>query len=188
MNRYASLPPIPEPLKRLPELAVDLWWSWHPEARDVFRRLDYRLWRATAHNPVRMLWVIPRAKIEAAAADPEFVQVYNRAIAALDAGRAAHNTWWASRLCYLRWKIDCLFFSRVRDSSITTDLRRRVRRSGGRPLQGSERSWCAARWRGVHVPAGVLSSVHLCGRVAGRELRAVELGRCADSTRAHTRR
>ena len=27
------------------------------EARAVFRRLDYALWRATAHNPVRMLWV-----------------------------------------------------------------------------------------------------------------------------------
>src|SRR5207302_5295585 len=30
-----------------------------------------------------------------AAADPEFVQHYERAIGALDAARGAHNTWWS---------------------------------------------------------------------------------------------
>jgi hypothetical protein len=71
VDRYASLTPLPERVSRLAELATDLWWSWRPEARGVFRRLDYSLWRATAHNPVRMLWLIPRDKIEAAAADPD---------------------------------------------------------------------------------------------------------------------
>ncbi len=55
MTRYSGLPPLPERISRLDELAVDLWWSWHRDAREVFRRLDYPLWRATAHNPVRML-------------------------------------------------------------------------------------------------------------------------------------
>jgi glycogen phosphorylase len=95
MTRYTGLPQIPERINRLEELAIDLWWSWHREARDVFRRLDYTLWRATAHNPARMLWVIPRAKLAAAAEDPEFLRIYDRAIAALDDARAARNTWWA---------------------------------------------------------------------------------------------
>jgi starch phosphorylase len=97
MQRYADLPPLPERLARLDELAVDLWWSWHPEGRTVFRRLDYTLWRTTAHNPVRMLWVIPPAKLEAAASDPEFLWIYDRAVAALDDARAARHTWWANR-------------------------------------------------------------------------------------------
>ena len=61
MNRYAALPPLPDRLNRLDELATDLWWSWHTDARMVFRRLDYALWRSTAHNPVRMLWAVPHA-------------------------------------------------------------------------------------------------------------------------------
>ena len=65
MERYAGLPPLPARIERLPELAVDLWWSWHDEARLVFRSLDYPLWRATAHNPVRMLWMMPRADARA---------------------------------------------------------------------------------------------------------------------------
>ena len=48
-------PVIPERLQRLPELASDLWWTWNPQARQVFRNLDYTLWRQTAHNPVMML-------------------------------------------------------------------------------------------------------------------------------------
>jgi starch phosphorylase len=97
MNRYSSLQAFPEQLRRLPELAIDLWWSWNRDVRSVFRRLDYTLWRSTAHNPVRMLWAIPRAKLEAAAADAEFLALYQRAIAELDAAHASRNTWWANR-------------------------------------------------------------------------------------------
>ena len=58
---------IPERLKRLPELANDLWWTWNTSPREVFRRLDYPLWRQTAHNPVLMLRLISSEMIEAAA-------------------------------------------------------------------------------------------------------------------------
>jgi starch phosphorylase len=97
MNRYAELPPLPDRISRLTEIAVDLWWAWNAEGRTVFRSLDYQLWRTTAHNPVRMLWLISREQVERAAVDPAFVALYDRAIAALDAARAAHNTWWARR-------------------------------------------------------------------------------------------
>ena len=96
MNQYAEIPPLPEMLNRLAELAEDLWWSWNRDARRVFRSLDYTLWRATAHNPVRMLRLIPLAKLEAAADNPDFMALYTHAIAALDDARAARNTWWTS--------------------------------------------------------------------------------------------
>jgi starch phosphorylase len=101
MSRYATLPPVPERIARLPELALDLWWSWHPEGRSVFRRLDYALWRATAHNPVRMLGVVAPAKLEAAAQDAKFLALYDRALDALDAAHASGHTWWSQRLPHL---------------------------------------------------------------------------------------
>jgi starch phosphorylase len=101
MNRYPNLPPLAERIARLEELAVDLWWSWHGEAREVFRRLDYGLWRATAHNPVRMLRLISRQKLEQAASDPAFLEIYDRAIAALDDARTARNTWWSRHFPHL---------------------------------------------------------------------------------------
>jgi starch phosphorylase len=94
MDRYSSLPSLPAALSRLPELAVDLWWSWNREGRMVFRKLDYTLWRATAHNPVRMLWKISREKLEAAAADPAFLDLYQRTIQGLEEARTSRHTWW----------------------------------------------------------------------------------------------
>src|SRR5881394_4521089 len=93
MERYSTLPPRPPRISRIDELAVDLWWSWN-EARAVFRRLDYAVWRSTDHNPVRMLWALPQERLDKAAHDPQFLALYDRAVEALDAARAARNTWW----------------------------------------------------------------------------------------------
>ena len=101
MNRYSALPPFPDRLNRLDELAQDLWWSWHREARSVFRKLDYNLWRATAHNPVKMLWAVQPAKLEAASRDPAFLALYDRALDLLDAARTARDTWWTGRFPHL---------------------------------------------------------------------------------------
>src|SRR5205085_9177632 len=97
MERYAALPPLPERINRLAQLAVDLWWSWNADGRSVFRKLDYRLWRETAHNPVRMLWLVTPDRLEAASRDPEFLAAYDSAIANLESARGAHNTWWTTK-------------------------------------------------------------------------------------------
>jgi starch phosphorylase len=90
-------PALPERLSRLFELACDLWWTWHP-AREVFRSLDHRLWRRTAHNPVRMLRSLPFEQLERAANDPAFLAKYDAAVAAMDVERAPGKTWWAEHV------------------------------------------------------------------------------------------
>jgi glycogen phosphorylase len=87
------LVPLPDRIGRLEELAYDLWWSWTPAARNLFRRLDYQLWRATAHNPVKMLHLITRGTLDRAVADTSWLAGYDRAIARLEQVRAARNTW-----------------------------------------------------------------------------------------------
>ena len=87
-------PPLPDRLNRLPELANDLWWTWNTKAREVFRKLDYPLWRQTAHNPVLMLRLISAELLEQRARDERFLQLYDTAIVAFDTARAAFDTWW----------------------------------------------------------------------------------------------
>ena len=87
---------LPDRINRLEELAHDLWWSWTPEARNLFRTLDYPLWRQTAHNPVRMLKLIPPEPLQRAASDPDWLAKYDRVVARLDEVRSAHNTWCAT--------------------------------------------------------------------------------------------
>jgi glycogen phosphorylase len=94
----SSIGSIPARVHRLPELAQDLWWTWNTPAREVFRRLDYPLWRQTAHNPVLMLRLVSPEILAAAAADDRFVTLYDSAIDALDAARSARDTWWLRRV------------------------------------------------------------------------------------------
>ena len=92
-DHTASTSDLPERISRLPELANDLWWTWNPQAREVFRQLDYPLWRQTAHNPVLMLQQRRRrSMLEPRRADDRFLAVYDAAIEALDARarRARH--------------------------------------------------------------------------------------------------
>ncbi len=88
-------PKLPDRIARLNALASNLWWSWHEEARAVFRALDYPLWRSTGHNPVKQLLDISPDKLEAAAVDPRFLEIYDRTIDTFDAGLSSPKTWFA---------------------------------------------------------------------------------------------
>ena len=98
----AALPPR---LARLPELAGDLWWTWNSRAREVFRTLDYTLWRQTAHNPVLMLRQVSAEMLDLAAKDARFLTVYDAAVEALDRARSAQDTWWSHRFAESRGPI-----------------------------------------------------------------------------------
>jgi starch phosphorylase len=96
-NFSPGMPPIPERVSRLPELAYDLWWSWNYQAREVFRQLDYPVWRQTAHNPVLMLRVLQPDMLERAVTRPTWLALYDAAVAGLDDARSARETWWQAQ-------------------------------------------------------------------------------------------
>jgi starch phosphorylase len=88
---------LPERIGRLEELANNLWWSWHLQARDVFRALDYPLWRLSGHNPVKQLHEISTDKLAAAATDPTFLNLYDSAMATFDADISDKDSWFATK-------------------------------------------------------------------------------------------
>jgi starch phosphorylase len=97
MEPSSRTPEVPQRLDRLFELATDLWWTWNATARNVFRDLDYQLWRATAHNPVKLLRLVTPERLHAVAQDPVFLRQYDAALKALDRARAGEGTWWHQR-------------------------------------------------------------------------------------------
>ena len=84
---------IPARIARLRELADNLWWSWHPLARDLLRTLSEPLWRGTRHNPVRMLLEVSPQRLENLAENPTFVAHYDRVMAALDSDLQNGHLW-----------------------------------------------------------------------------------------------
>ncbi len=82
---------IPSRLGRLPELAYNLFWTWTPEARRLFSRLDPDLWSETERNPVHLLQKTD--KLEAAAGDADFVDAYHQVLRSFDDYLAGRETW-----------------------------------------------------------------------------------------------
>ena len=77
-ERFANAAPFRRACIACTSSRIDLWWSWDDRARQVFRQLDYTLWRATAHNPVQMLQRITAERLQAAAAGSGFRQGLRR--------------------------------------------------------------------------------------------------------------
>ncbi len=75
---------LPKRIERLNKLANNLWWSWHDEGRQLFRSLDYSLWRTSGHNPVKQLHDIDSEKLESAARDKAFLNLYDATLAKFD--------------------------------------------------------------------------------------------------------
>jgi starch phosphorylase len=70
-NVTPTLPPAFEPLR---EMSFNLWWTWEPAARRLFRHLDPELWNRTNHNPLRMLQLSRQARLEELSQDKTFLR------------------------------------------------------------------------------------------------------------------
>jgi starch phosphorylase len=74
-------PNLPRQLSGIAELAENLWWSWHPAARMLFKMLNRQAWKESGHNPDKMLKELPREILESAANDPEYLNHYDVVLA-----------------------------------------------------------------------------------------------------------
>jgi len=79
---YQVIPKLPATLEPLREMVFNLWWTWEPSARRLFRFLDIPLWEATNHNPLRMLQMCRQARLTEVSEDEHFLkdlaEVYGR--------------------------------------------------------------------------------------------------------------
>jgi len=96
-GRVTVFPIMPPRISRLYELAYNLWWSWHPEARTLYRELDSDLWEEVGHNPVRFLSGVEPQRLEKAANDPEYLPRYDSVLQEFDRYVHPHaeETWFS---------------------------------------------------------------------------------------------
>ncbi|MEM7034877.1 MAG: alpha-glucan family phosphorylase, partial [Chloroflexota bacterium] len=85
--------PVPDRIARLVEIAYDLWWTWHPEAQELFARIDAELWENIYHNPVLFLREVRQSTLDEAAADPEFIRACHDVLTAFDEYHVFKSTW-----------------------------------------------------------------------------------------------
>ena len=72
LGTYNVIPSLPENLEHLREIAHNLHWTWNPNSRELFRRLDRELWEETNHNPVMVLGNVSQERLEEVSHDDGF--------------------------------------------------------------------------------------------------------------------
>jgi starch phosphorylase len=77
-------PRLPARIARLAELANDLFYSWDRPTRQLFSRLDPRLWGSVGHSPKVLLQRIDEQRLVESSEDPGFLNNYERVLSAYD--------------------------------------------------------------------------------------------------------
>ncbi|RTG91904.1 alpha-glucan phosphorylase [Thermus scotoductus] len=65
LGRLTAMPELPEALRGLRKLAYNLWWSWNPEAAELFQEINPLLWKRFRGNPVKLLLEVDPPRLEA---------------------------------------------------------------------------------------------------------------------------
>ena len=94
---FNVVPKLPVELEPLREMVFNLWWTWEPDARNLFRSLDADLWSRTNHNPVRMLQLCRQARLVEVAGDDDFLREMDRVYGQFKAYMARKDTYGSTR-------------------------------------------------------------------------------------------
>ncbi len=73
IRRFTVRVTLPEPLAGLLGLMLNLRWSWHAPAADLFASIDPDAWQAAGGDPIAMLSALPPERISALAGDADFL-------------------------------------------------------------------------------------------------------------------
>ncbi|HEX4820606.1 MAG TPA: alpha-glucan family phosphorylase, partial [Acidimicrobiales bacterium] len=96
LRSFTVRPSLPPELNALETLAMNLRWSWDDQTRDLFRWVDPEQWDASIHDPVRLLGLVPRARLDALAADPGFMRFLDEVHTELE-GYLSKPRWFQAR-------------------------------------------------------------------------------------------
>ena len=73
LQTYQVFPDTPEPLVFLEKLAQNLWWCWHLDAIELFRRIDPRLWEISGHNPILFSTLLGKDRLQSLSTDDSYL-------------------------------------------------------------------------------------------------------------------
>jgi starch phosphorylase len=74
LRRFTVRAALPGPLQPLDDLVMNLRWSWHPEASDLFESVDPDGWERCHHDPVRLLGEVTADRMATLAKDRRFLR------------------------------------------------------------------------------------------------------------------
>ena len=159
--------------QKLRELAQNLWWSWQPDIRAIFRELDPELWRLVYHNPVALLQrVSPDERSPAGCRTWRCRPASTRPTAGCRSYLKGGESWGLDPRRAAPGPARRLLLGRVRAPPVAAHLLRRPGRARRRPPEEHERPRRAGGRRRPALPPGLRPPAHRRERLAAGPLRA----------------
>ncbi|MFZ3071018.1 MAG: alpha-glucan family phosphorylase [Anaerolineaceae bacterium] len=84
---------LPYRIKRLADLAHNLWWGWNPEAARMFKEIDPLSWEQSNHNPIVFLRKVERTTFDDLIKDRYFLERYDRIMREYESYMNSQETW-----------------------------------------------------------------------------------------------
>lgn len=69
---------LPESIKGLEELSMNIWWSWNYKAIELFKSINPELWKKCDKNPILLLKRVSSKRLKQLVTDVQFIEDYNK--------------------------------------------------------------------------------------------------------------
>lgn len=86
---------LPENLKKLKEIALNLWWSWNVDCLNLYKMIDPDLWTKVKNNPVKFIQEVSSKKIAEASSNQDFLDKYYQVSNKFDEYMNSPSTWFS---------------------------------------------------------------------------------------------
>lgn len=93
IREYPNSFDLPYRIKRLGDIAHNLWWVGNAEAVKLFENIDPLKWRTSNHNPITFLRSVEKSKFEDLIKDNYFLSRYDCIVKDFDAYMKRQDTW-----------------------------------------------------------------------------------------------
>ncbi len=77
-RKFIIRPSLPAKLRPLNDIAYNMWWTWHPDAINLLRRVDRDMWEKYYHNPVKVLGSVSQERLRELETDEGFLTHLDR--------------------------------------------------------------------------------------------------------------
>ena len=106
IQAFQVFPKLPDSLSFLGVLSRNMWWAWKPDAIELFRRIDPRLWEESDRNPIVFATKVSQARLQQLSEDDSYLANLERVKAkykdrVLSTAMEDHSVYGAkTRICY----------------------------------------------------------------------------------------
>ncbi len=94
IREYPNSFDLPYRIKRLGDIAHNLWWVGNPEVARLFKGIDALKWRQSNHNPIVLLRSVDRSVFEDLIKDRYFLDRYDQIVRDFDHYMSRKDTWY----------------------------------------------------------------------------------------------